>query len=466
MSINLRISANLWPLAVIALTGVAACGGGGGGADGGGGGGGQMAQWKTAMLIETSNTGNAQTPRIAFDASGNALAIWQQLDNASFNVSSNRYTAGGGWGSAALIAGGSGSGGLFPQIAFDANGNALAVWEQPAGPYLSIWSSHYTAGGGWDAPVLAETNDAGTAVVPHIAFDAQGNALALWYQSDGAHFNVWSNRYTTGGGWGTAVLIGTDNPGNWFFYDSEPQIAMDANGNALVVWQQIDGSVSQIWSNRYTAGAGWGTAEAVVPGQSGEPQIAMDADGSVLAVWLQSDGTTGYVWSNRYTAGAGWGTSMQVSGGGAINPQIALDAHGNALAAWDQSNGTHTRIWSSRYTTGSGWDAPVQIETGNAVDTGNPVDETYLQIACDTRGNALVVWQESDGTRDNIWSNRYTVGSGWGTAAMLETNNAGDATLPQIAMDPSGNALAVWQQSDGARTNIWSNRFEAGKLFH
>ena len=47
---------------------------------------------------------------------------------------------------------------------------------------------------------------------------------------------------------------------------------------------------------------------------------------------------------------------------------------------------------------------------------------------------------------------------------MIETNNAGDATKPQIAMDASGNALAVWQQSDGAHTNIWSNRFELGEV--
>jgi hypothetical protein len=40
--------------------------------------------------------------------------------------------------------------------------------------------------------------------------------------------------------------------------------------------------------------------------------------------------------------------------------------------------------------------------------------------------------------------------------------------MPQIAMDVIGNGLAVWQQSDGTHTNIWSNQFESGKLvaFH
>jgi len=47
----------------------------------------------------------------------------------------------------------------------------------------------------------------------------------------------------------------------------------------------------------------------------------------------------------------------------------------------------------------------------------------------------------------------------WGTAQKIETD-AGDAGSPQIAVDAGGNAIAVWHQSDGARDNIWANRFE------
>ena len=47
----------------------------------------------------------------------------------------------------------------------------------------------------------------------------------------------------------------------------------------------------------------------------------------------------------------------------------------------------------------------------------------------------------------------------WGMATLIETDNAGGATRPQIAVDASGNALAVWQQSDGTRFNIWANTF-------
>ncbi len=48
----------------------------------------------------------------------------------------------------------------------------------------------------------------------------------------------------------------------------------------------------------------------------------------------------------------------------------------------------------------------------------------------------------------------------WGAAALIETDNAGDARRPQVAFDGNDNALAVWYQSDGTRYNIWANRFQ------
>ena len=46
----------------------------------------------------------------------------------------------------------------------------------------------------------------------------------------------------------------------------------------------------------------------------------------------------------------------------------------------------------------------------------------------------------------------------WGSATLIETDT-GDAQYPQVALDTVGNGLAVWQQSDGTRNNIWANRY-------
>jgi hypothetical protein len=84
------------------------------------------------------------------------------------------------------------------------------------------------------------------------------------------------------------------------------------------------------------------------------------------------------------------------------------------------------------------------------------------QAALDPGGNGIAVWYQRDGARYDIWANRYTAGSDWGTAEKIETDDTGSAGDPQIALDLDGNGITVWRQSDGtgARTDIWANRFE------
>jgi hypothetical protein len=45
-------------------------------------------------------------------------------------------------------------------------------------------------------------------------------------------------------------------------------------------------------------------------------------------------------------------------------------------------------------------------------------------------------------------------------AELVETNSTGSALDPQVAVDSNGDAVAVWQQFDGLHVSIWSSRFE------
>jgi hypothetical protein len=71
-----------------------------------------------------------------------------------------------------------------------------------------------------------------------------------------------------------------------------------------------------------------------------------------------------------------------------------------------------------------GWRQPQLLEF-NDNTAFNP------QIAMNGSGNAVAVWQQSDGTSLKIWANRYTLSGGWGTAALIETNNVSASSPPQ-----------------------------------
>ena len=104
--------------------------------------------------------------------------------------------------------------------------------------------------------------------------------------------------------------------------------------------------------------------------------------------------------------------------------------------------------------------APLMAQQPPIIDRelffGDP-EITGAQISPD--GKFIAFIKPWNGTR-NIWANRYVVENGWGAAELIETNNAGDANSPQIAIDANGNAIAFWEQSDGSNYNIWFNRHD------
>jgi hypothetical protein len=296
---------------------------------------------------------------------------------------------------------------MDPQIKFDTNGNAIAVWARSDSTTTShVWSNRYSAGSGWGAAARID-DDAVAASTAQIAFDTSGNAIAVWDQSDSAgSFHIWAKRYTAAASaWGTARMIPDTDTVQAF----DAQIGIDTAGNALAVWAKSDGlqRETEIWASRYTANGDWGMAVRVSDplADVGTPQVALDANGDAIVVWHQIEGsahTTSVRW-NRYTAGGSWGTAALIdTGDGSVgDPQVASDPNGNAVAVWEQlGSGSHSEIRSSRYTVGSGWAA--------TVNAGSTADVLQTALATDSAGNAIAVWQQIDSSNISImWANRF-----------------------------------------------------------
>jgi len=220
----------------------------------------------------------------------------------------------------------------------------------------------------------------GPASTPHIAASANGNAVAVWVEDNGGRTDVWAKRYTPSLGWRNPELVETDIT----FSSTNPRVAMDDIGNAIVVWQLADeGFLDSIWSNRYVEGSGWGNAEAleVAEGDASQPQVAVNSSGNAIAVWTQVDdmGING-IWSNAYVSGNGWTGSVRVvwdASTHAGDPQVAINDDGVAFAVWNQQDNSPdgiTHIWARVYIPGFGWDFIERIES--AVSEFHYHDET------------------------------------------------------------------------------------------
>jgi hypothetical protein len=431
-------------------------------------------QGKTFGTATVAATGKGGP--FAMNSSGNAVSLWVEIIGSDLALRANYYTASlNTWNSAVTL---SSTGTVQdptiaenPAIAINATGDAVAVWQQHDGTRSNIWANQFT-GGSWGTATVIESGS-GSAVFPQVAIDDNGHAMAVWAQ-DGTSI-VMSNRYVPGTGWeNSASAVDIDN------FGASPRIVMDSSGNAVAVWSKPNG----IAVNRYTVGSGWGSyvvigTDSPTNSTYHSPRIAINANGDAIAVWLQN-GSSRNVMANRYTTATGWGTAgfIEWAGGDANSPQIALDSNGNAMAVWAQAvGGGNPHIWTNRYTLGSGWDGfPADVQIGG-VGSGNTAMSSKPDVAFDSTGNALVVWSQSyafSSAPADIWVNRYTAGSGWGTTvdnvlAQINITGAGGPGAGSyanngslVAFDANDNAMVVWGQDDGdgAGQRLWFNLYQ------
>jgi hypothetical protein len=249
--------------------------------------------WTTASALALgANVTAAFSPSVGFDASGNAVAVWMQSGIAGSNAASARWLPGSGWTATEVIETGNDAV-SEPQVAVNANGAAAAVWLQNG----RVWSNRYTPGAGWGSAVPADT--AGSPpLAPQVAIDSSGNALAVWRQSDGTRPRIWANRATAGGAWGTAATISAAGVEGY-----DPALAGNAAGRGVAVWRSYDAAVGRYTTTAavFTPAGGWGAAQAIEPTeQSRPPKVAVDPNGDAVVVWPRQGTNAWQVWSNRF----------------------------------------------------------------------------------------------------------------------------------------------------------------------
>lgn len=128
---------------------------------------------------------------------------------------------------------------------------------------------------------------------------------------------------------------------------------------------------------------------------------------------------------------------------------MAVNAAGDVVAAWKQRLAGSEAIETAYRPAGGVWEAPVAVEFGSAVV------ETPA-VAIDEAGDAVVIWRQGVGGNHVILAASRPAGGSWGSP-IATSSSALNAEAPDVAMSPSGTAVAVWQSSSGATSVVESN---------
>jgi hypothetical protein len=235
--------------------------------------------------IQVSGANNSyETPALASDAAGDTVLAFGHAGQieAAFDP------AGQAWPSPIMPAD-LGAGGTDPKAAIDGHGDALVLWMSSgtSNVYTSIEWSYRPAGGSWSQPQTLD-DQAWSNVSPSVVFTSGGTATVVWATANGPGDQALVSADLNAGpepSWTSPAQIATTQ-----FYDSA-QVALDAKGNATVIWSYYPGTGSDddvAISNR-VAGGQWSTPDPL--GTGDYPSVAVDPEGDAAVIWQPTEVT-------------------------------------------------------------------------------------------------------------------------------------------------------------------------------
>jgi mRNA-degrading endonuclease HigB of HigAB toxin-antitoxin module len=422
---------------------------------------------------------NADIGKVTMNKSGHAIIVWTESDGSAERIFKSEYRNGV-WTNPSNLSD-TISPGVWPinhlRTAMDNNGNALIVWYQLDGTNYQIYKSEYR-NGIWIRPTSLEDHisiGGQNAYNPQVAMDDNGNALIVWSQFDGHNFQIFKSEYRNGV-WTNPSNFSdkvSDDSQNNEQYTVSPQVAMDNNGNALLIWELSDRNFTQFLKKEYQNGA-W-TNQSILNNtisansQSfflAPPQLAMDSNGNAIIIWLRPDGSNNnQVFKSEYRNGVWTNPSdlddhINPPGSCADLPQLAMDNNGNAIIVWQQYDANDDiKIYRSVFRNGA-WTNPSSLSDNFSSDGQN----VYLpQVAMDNNGNAIITWFQYERVTPvmKLFKCEYRDGS-WTSPSSIRDGNVmhfNKYIIPVVAMSDNGNALIAFQQSDGNNTQIYKSEY-------
>lgn len=363
--------------------------------------------WGNAVKINETDTFSAELPRIALNSYGEAVAVWHQGDTTNGEtgiVWANRYIPAMGWHGADLIYEYNERSTITPKVDISDNGNAAVIWVSQND--RKVLSKLFDTVSEWS--ITPEPVDNGTGLSGpfdyDLAIDPMGNAMAVWLERiDAADLaaDVMANYYSNGS-WGMPVRL----EGLLDLDSGAVKVALNAVGNGIAVWKaSADNHINYpLYSNHFEPGSGWGQPQ-MLPGSLVyfDPELDMNVEGDAIVVWAQRDSTVINLYASVYTSASGWSAIQNIESGDyeVSNWYVDMNNSGEAFAIWSQFDGMQNSIWVNRYEPAGGWGVAEKIENNDTSDA------SYPKIVIDNNGNAVAAWHAGSDSGSVIWVNRF-----------------------------------------------------------
>jgi hypothetical protein len=357
----------------------------------------------------------------------------------------------------------------YARAATAPNGDFVIVWSSDDGSNDGLFGQRFAATG---VPRGSEfrINSYTTAFQTHasLAVGSRGDFVVVWESiQDGSGSSIEGRRFDAAGNpIGAEFLVNTFTTS----HQSWPHVRLASDGRFVVSWmsKDSDGSAYGVAARRFDASGHPIGSDFVVnsytTGNQTGGNLAVDGNGNFVVVWLDCCAGGGGIFGQRYDAlGNPLGSEFKVNShlGNPNFPSVSMAPSGGFVVAWqDDDDGSWFGVFARRFDASGN---PVGNDFAVNTYTTGPQLGSLDQVAHDARGNFVVTWWDPGGPGQypGVFAQRYSASGVPRGLVQVNTYTSGLAQLASVASDAVGNFVVTWlsEGQDGSDFGVFAQRF-------
>lgn len=243
--------------------------------------------------------------------------------------------------------------------------------------------------------------------------------------------------------------------------ESPVVVKVNNAGDGIAAWIQADGSIQNLYYADLQKGS-WLFPKLLsenlnttsIPLSSRSYDVALDDNGNAIVVWVQQDSTYTQIYLAERLNGQ-WNQplakKMSVSNSNAESPKVAMDNNGNATVVWHQYVGSDLKIFKSDRRAGMGWPA-----AGSGF-SATGASASFADVAMNDAGYSILVWRETfDVGQYSTYKKQGYKGVWDPDSSSIRLSVPGTTVYrPIVKMDNQNNGIVVWMQKFSAAEDTY-----------
>ncbi|MFC3151905.1 Ig-like domain-containing protein [Litoribrevibacter euphylliae] len=385
-------------------------------------------QWSAIEQIPGSSTNVDSRFEVTLSEDGIGYLAWSEENTANdYDLYVAKYQPGTGW-QAEFSLEDNNNDDYAPRIAINNDDDIILMWrnidaDDPSNGDIHVrhFLSDGNGAGTWQTIIEFDV-DASDNVTHSLTMNDEGHALVTWKEvADPQSNNSLYARYfdpnknvdpDVEGSWGPINLI-EQNPG----LTGQVFASLDESGNTLVTWQQESDPLdndkpTHLYANYYDVDdSAWlnnpvqlGTVSDTRTPATESSYLAMSSNGNAIVTWSYEDDGEMNLYSRYFTAqNRQWSNAQTVETTDFkfTSNKAIMDDQGHALAVWIQRTNGIDNIFVSRF------NSYTQEWTDSTKLSNNPVYVRHSIMSTNTKGEALLLWEQGEGTNSTVLSRHF-----------------------------------------------------------